>query len=233
MGNNAGEATRVWSGRSGTSRRSTCIRRQQSTAVCRAKAIPPVPTRPAPTSLTCRPAGPCNLHIFSRRLVMEGNSGGYSCSGSWPLLYPGRPASPRKGKTELRPDLPMLTNINYHGCGVRGREEKGNFVCASALAHHRAGRCNLKRKDKTDRHTSTHINKAVDGNGGQAMGRHRGHFLVPGSSQIARCCQCRVEDPGHSPGATGSPIHVLRGRLQDRHVPYTESTHRNRKEQNK
>lgn len=53
---------------------------------------------------------------ISRRLVREGNSGGYSCSGSWPLLYPGRPASPRKGKTELRPDLPMLTNIDYHGC---------------------------------------------------------------------------------------------------------------------
>ena len=113
---------------------------------------------------------------FLCTLVMEGNSGGYSCSGSRPVLYPRRPASPRKRKlekSELRPDLPMLTNINYHGCGVRGYKL---ILCENALAHHRSRRCNLKgrqthrhRHTRRRRHASQHtpiINKAVDRNGG-------------------------------------------------------------------
>lgn len=93
------------------------------------------------------------------------------------------------------------------------------------------------------KHTPIIINRAVGSEWRPVVartghwGRHPGcqaswAFLFQGSSQIARCCQCRVEDPGDSPGGhleRLSPIHVLRGRVTDRHVPYTESAHRNKK----
>jgi hypothetical protein len=87
----------------------------------------------------------------------------------------------------------------------------GRIWCESALAHHRAGRCNLKGKTHIHTHTHTHtqrpiINKAVGRNGGLLL-PWTGHGqagivdkLFQGSSQIERCCQCRVEDPGDSPG---------------------------------
>lgn len=124
VGNNAGEATRVC-GLEGVERppeytqgasppreppQSTCMRRQHSE-----ETLPQSPhDRPPQVS----PAGrrdPATSTFPLAGPVREGNSGGYSCSGSWPLSYPGRAARPRTGRTELRPDLPMLTNINHPG----------------------------------------------------------------------------------------------------------------------
>lgn len=246
----------MWSGRSGTllprehpreHLHTAAAAAENTAALQREEEIPPVPTRHAPTSLTCRPAGPCNLHIFSPHLsqACQGRKfRGLQLQRLLATLVSRRPASPRKGKTELRPDLPMLTNSNYHGLWCKGGW--GKYLCASALAHHRAGRCNLKKGRQTHAqvHTHTHvhtpiINGAVDRNGGMVLpgqagvGRHRGHFS---SFKVRPRMQGAVS-------AAWKIRAIPRGQLEsntrftrqvtDRPFPYTESTHRNKKEQNK
>lgn len=74
-----------------------------------------IPTHRPPHKSHLQAGGTCNLHILSQA-CQEGNSGGYSCSGSCPVQsFPGRLCgvkipedvlqAPQK---EMRPDLPML-----------------------------------------------------------------------------------------------------------------------------
>lgn len=62
--------------------------------------IPPSPHTTAPHKSHLQAGGTLQHSTFSSQACREGNSGGYSCSGYCPVLYPGRAASPRKGKKQ-------------------------------------------------------------------------------------------------------------------------------------
>lgn len=64
--------------------------------------------------------------------------------------------------------------------------------------------------------------------------RHRGHFCPKVRPRLQGAVNAAWKIRATPPGGGGhlerlSPIHVLRGRVTDRHVPYTESAHRNKK----
>lgn len=117
--------------------------------------IPPVPTQTAPHKSHLQAGGTLQPPHFLSHLsrACQGRKfRGLQLQRLLATLVPRAPCKPQKRKSELRPDLPMLTNIDYHGCGVRGDRRT---LRASALAHHRAGRCNFR--GKTDTHTHTHL----------------------------------------------------------------------------
>ena len=163
----------------------TCMRRQQRVR----KSSPSPHTNRPPTSLTCRPAGPCNLHIFYAGL--QGRKfRGLQLQRLLSSLVSLACCKPQKGKkTELRPDLPMLTNINYHGCGVRGyggMEEFGARV--HWLITGLEGVISRERQTGTPTPTHTHTD-ANNKQGGRSewrpvvamdkawAGRHRGQIV--------------------------------------------------------
>lgn len=60
-----------------------------------------------------------------------------------------------------------------------------------------------------------------------ARGRHPGKVRPRLQGAVNAAWKIRATPRGNL--ERQSPIHVLRGRVTDRHVPYTESTHRNKK----
>lgn len=98
-------------------------------ALLQREAIPPVPTQTAPHKSHLQAGGTLQPPHFLSHLsqACQGRKfRGLQLQRLLATLVPRAPCKPQKRKSELRPDLPMLTNSNYHGLWCKGGW--GNFV---------------------------------------------------------------------------------------------------------
>lgn len=182
-----------------------------STALQQREQTPPVPTRPTPTKSHLQAGGTLQPPHFLSQACHGRKFRGLQLQRLLATLASRPPCKPQKGKNRV---APRPANAHEHRLSrLWCKGGIGKFCALHGLI------TGLQGVILEERQTGTHtlslsplhtpiVNKAVDRNGGLVLpgtgtGRHRRHFLLQGSSQIARCCQCRVEDPGDSPGATG------------------------------